>query len=125
MSLESKSDNLLGEHCLHFTLSQWILKLHAVCSLPVLKLISVFLMTAALTHRTCAESLQVARTGTHLDHGGPWVLLGGLNGAAQANKVGVTVLDMLHMPAQGLKARGHILCEGDLCVSVNGDPAAL
>ncbi len=60
----------------------------------------------------------------HLDHGGAGVLLGGLNGAAQGAKVGVAVLDVLHVPAERLKALAHILCEGDLCVPVDGDPAA-
>jgi hypothetical protein len=30
---------------------------------------------------------------------------------------------VLHVPAQGLEARGHVLREGDLGVAVNGDPA--
>ena len=59
----------------------------------------------------------------YLDHGGPGVLLGGLNGVPHGRQVGVAILDMLHMPAEGLKALVHILCEGDLCVAINGDPA--
>ena len=66
-----------------------------------------------------------AKANLHLDHGGPWVLLGGLNGAAQGVKVGVAVLDVLHVPAQGLIALADVLREGDLCVPVNGDPAAM
>ena len=60
----------------------------------------------------------------HLDHGGPGVLLGGLNGISHGRQVGVAILDVLHVPAEGLKALVHILCEGDLCVAINGDPAA-
>ena len=60
----------------------------------------------------------------HLDEGGAGVLLGGVNGSAQGGQVGVAILHVLHVPAEGLKARGHILCEGDLRVAVDGDPAA-
>ena len=64
----------------------------------------------------------VADEGGHLDERG---LVGdrlGLGqGRVQALQIVVAVLDVLHVPAQRLKAGGDILGEGDLGVAVNGD----
>lgn len=68
-------------------------------------------------------TVSACKAGACLDEGGAGVLLGSVEGCAQAVEVGVAILDVLHVPAERLKARGHILCEGDLCVTVNGNPA--
>ncbi len=69
-----------------------------------------------------SESPEGSR-GARLDEGWAGVLLGGVDGRAEAVKVGVAVLDVLHVPAQGHKPCRHILSEGDLRVAVDGDPA--
>ena len=48
-------------------------------------------------------------------------LLGLLDGLAQTIHVAVTVLDVLHVPAERLVARAHILGERDVGVAVDGD----
>jgi hypothetical protein len=57
----------------------------------------------------------------YLNQGWAGVLLGRLNGLAHAIQVGVAILDVLHVPAQGLVPGGHILCERNVCVAVDGN----
>ena len=63
----------------------------------------------------------VADEGGHLDEGGAGVSLGLVDGVADGVEVGVTVLDVLHVPAVGLVAGADILGEGDVGVAVDGD----
>jgi hypothetical protein len=57
--------------------------------------------------------------GGQLDHGGLVLnLLGLLDGSLDASEVGVTVLDVLDVPAVGLESLGNVLSEGALGVTV-------
>jgi hypothetical protein len=60
-------------------------------------------------------------TQPHLDEGRAGVGVRGVDGLADRVQVGVTVLDVLHVPAVRLVALAHVLGEGDVGVAVDGD----
>merc|ERR1712100_968491 len=63
----------------------------------------------------------VADEGGHLDEGGAGIGLGLVDRIADGVEVGVTVLDVLDVPAVRLVAGADILGEGDVGVAVDGD----
>ena len=63
----------------------------------------------------------VADEGGHLDEGGAGIGLGLVDRVADGVEVGVTVLDVLDVPAVRLVAGADILGEGDVGVAVDGD----
>ena len=63
----------------------------------------------------------VANQGGNLDEGRARVSLGGVDRGADGVDVGVTVLDVLGVPAVRVEARDNIFGEGDVGVAINGD----
>ena len=63
----------------------------------------------------------VANQGGHLDERRARVSLGGVDGGANRVDVGVTVLDVLRVPAVRVEARDDVFREGDVGVTIDGD----